>query len=187
MKIKNAKINVIISFLQLIILIIFFIWGINFKTESRVLDSNFFGVLSKIQISSNWQNFFWCLTNNISVLFIVFWLNYLTFGIIGTLWNLNNVFILAKIIKISLLLNSWLGVIFISLEIFSSLYSLLLSTHFRLEKYKLRKSYKEHHINEITYKNYDKHLKRNILINLSIIGGLLLIAAILETITLKYL
>ena len=114
-KIKFKKVY-LISLLQLIFQITFFVWGIYFESNSDVIPSNFLEILTKVQTTNALQNFIWCFTNNVAVLFIVFWLSYWTFGIIGTLWCANSSFMLAAMIKLSLGIGSWISVCFMLLE-----------------------------------------------------------------------
>ncbi|MDR1627179.1 MAG: stage II sporulation protein M [Oscillospiraceae bacterium] len=158
----NRK-NKIITISQLIIVGAFFIWGIFFRAESNsILPSNVLGMLTKVQTTSNWQNFLWCFSNNLAVLFIIFWLNYWTFGAVGTIWCANSAFTLGALIKFSIISKLWLSVIFMLLELVASVLMMIASMRQKFEK------------------NYKK-----MLIYFLIIAVTLLVAAILETIVLK--
>ncbi len=185
-KIKFKKIY-LIGLLQLIFEISFFIWGIYFKSNSNIISSNFLEVLTKVQTTNDLQNFIWCFTNNLVVLFIIFWLSYWTFGIIGTLWCANSSFMLGSIIKLSIGIGSWISVIFILLELSASIIMILFSTYFRFEKSKFKKFCKKNYINmnDEICKTVKKKREKNILIILSLIATILLIAAILETFALS--
>ncbi|MDR2074526.1 MAG: hypothetical protein LBP36_04140 [Oscillospiraceae bacterium] len=158
----NRKIK-IISMSQLAVVTVFFVWGILFRAESNgVLPSNVLGMLTKVQTTSDWQNFLWCFSNNLAVLFIIFWLNYWTYGILGGLWCANSAFTLGALIKFSIISKLWLSVIFMLLELSSSVFMMISSTFLKFKK------------------DYKKTL-----ISFLIIAIILFVAAILETIVLK--
>jgi hypothetical protein len=158
----NKKIKIIIIS-QLIIVGAFFIWGILFRAESNnVLPSNILGMLTKVQTMSDWQNFLWCFSNNLAILFIIFWLNYLTYGVLGGLWCANSAFTLGALIKFSIISKLWLSVIFMLLELSSSVFMMISSTFLKFKK------------------DYKKTL-----ISFLIIAIILFVAAVLEMIVLK--
>ena len=111
-KVKFKK-NYLIGLAQLIVQIACFVGGIYFSSNSNVISSNFLEMLTKVQTTNSLQNFFWCSTNNLAVLFIVFWLSYWTFGIIGTFWCANFSFMLGLMVKLSPIIGSWISVCFI--------------------------------------------------------------------------
>ena len=169
-----------ISLAQIIIQIACFIWGIYFVSNSDIMPTNFLEMLTKIQTTNNWQNFIWCLTNNLSVLFIVFWLSYWTFGVAGTLWCANSAFMLGAMIKLSVTINSWISVSFMLLELTASIIVMVSSTYFMFDK-----NSKKNYIYEYEYEMEKKKREKNILFFLLITAGILLVAAILETIALS--
>lgn len=179
MKIKFNKFYIII-FIQLLIQIIFLILGINFKSNynSNIIPSNILGMITKIQTTNNMKNFIWCFSNNLTVLFINFWLNYWTYGILGTIWCANSAFLFGYMIKISLMIKSWTSVIFVILEIFASSIMLFSSTYFRFKK-----SFSKLTIDDKKYEK--KRDEKNILSYMIIICIILLIAASLETFVLS--
>lgn len=183
---KFKKIH-LISLVQLIVYIVFFVCGICFNSTNDTVSSNVLGMLTKIQITNNFQNFLWCFTNNFAVLFIVFWLSYWTFGVIGTLWCVNSSFALGSMIKFSLIINSWICVCFISLELIASIFVIITSTYFRIKRFQFKTLCKKNHIDisDNKYKATKKSQEKNILFVLAIIAFILLIGATLETITLS--
>lgn len=180
-KIKFKKVYLIALF-QLFIQIAFFIWGICFKSNSNVIPTNFLEMLSKVQTTSSLQNFIWCFTNNLTVLFIVFWINYWTFGIIGTMWCANSSFILGAMIKLSLSIGSWVAVCFMLIELIASIIVILTGTYFRFEKHKFKRFCKRNYIDvdNAVRKTTKKKREKNILITLAMVASILLIAAVLE-------
>jgi len=185
-KIKLKKIY-IISVFQILLQIAFLVWGIHFKSNSNIVDTNFLSLLTKIQTTGSLQNFIWCLTNNITVLFVIFWLSYWTFGIIGILWCVNSSFMLGAIIEISLIERSWISIWFVLLEFLASMIIVLSSTYFRFEKFRFKKDCKKNHIDvdDEKYKLGNKKREKNILIIFAVVTAILLIAATLETIALS--
>ncbi len=61
-----------INLVQLLIIIVFFIIGINFKAEGSTISSTILSMLTKVQTSTPLQNFIWLLTHNLTVMFLVF-------------------------------------------------------------------------------------------------------------------
>ena len=163
----NIKTIHIICLLQSILQITFLIFGICFKSDSNVLDAGFLSLLTKVQSTSTLGNFFWCFTNNVAVLYTIFWFNYWSFGIIGTVWCAGSSFMLGAVIEFALIYNSWISVFFIVLELLASMIIILSSTYFRFEK--LERKVRE----------------RYILIVLFVVTVILLVAAVLETIALS--
>lgn len=161
-KIKIKVIH-IICFFQLILQITFLIFGICFKSDSNVLDTNFLSLLTKVQSTNTLQSFFWCFTNNIAVLYAIFWFNYWSFGVIGSVWCIGSCFMLGAVIEFAVIYNSWIAIFFIILELLASMIIILSSTYFRFEKFE------------------KKDRQRYILTVLFIVAVILLIAAVLET------
>ncbi len=184
---KKIKKVYLINLTQFILQVIFFIWGMHFRSDSNDISANILGMLTKIQTTSNFQNFFWCFTNNLSVLFIVFWLSYWTFGIIGTLWCTNSSFALGAMIKFSFIVHSWISLCFILLELMASIFTVVSSTYFRIEKFKFKNFCKKNqiNINDEKYKTTERKQEKNMLITVITVAFVLLIAAILETIALS--
>ncbi len=170
----------IISLVQLIIQFACFIWGICFTSNSNVVSTNFLEILTKIQVTNSWQNFIWCFTNNLSVVFIVFWLSYWSFGVLGTLWCANSAFMLGAMIKFSIMTNSWISVCFILLELTASIIAMLSSTYFIFNRIS-----KKNYLHGFEYETEKKKREKNILLSLLIIASIFLIAAILETVALN--
>ncbi len=179
--IKKFKKIYLISLTQIALQIMFFIWGINFKSDSNTISANILGMLTKIQTTNNLQNFIWCFTSNFAVLFIVFWISYWTFGVIGTLWSIDSSFALGSMVKVSLILNSWLSICFVFLEFIASIIAVTASTYFRIEKFKIKDASIENEISKTIKKKQEKRIS----FTLVMIVFILLIAAILETIVLS--
>lgn len=165
-KIKIKVIHVI-CLLQLLLQITFLIFGICFKSDSNVLNTSFLSLLTKVQSTNTLGRFFWCFTNNISVLYMIFWINYWSFGILGTIWCVGSSFMLGAVIEFALICNSWISVFFSVLELLASMIIILSSTYFRFEKFE------------------KKVRHRYILIFLLVVAAILLVAAVLETIALN--
>lgn len=184
---KKIKKVYLINLTQFVLQVIFFIWGVCFRSDSSDIPANILGMLSKIQTTSNFQNFVWCFTNNFSVLFIVFWLSYWTFGIIGTLWCANSSFALGAMIKFSFVLHSWISLCFILLELIASIFTVMASTYFRIEKFKFKNFCEKNqiNINDEKCKIIERKQEKNMLITVVTVVFVLLIAAILETIALS--
>lgn len=185
-QIKFKKIY-LIGLLQLIIQIAFFVWGICFKSNSNVIPTNFLEILTKVQTTNSFQNFIWCFTNNLTVLFIAFWVSYWTFGIIGTVWCANSSFMLGAMIKLSLSVNSWIAVCFMLLELIAVMIAALSSAYFRFEKSKFKKFFEKNYIDidDERRKTAKRKREKNILIILALIFNVSLVAAILEAVALS--
>lgn len=96
MEINKVKRIYYLSAAQVVLQIIFLIWGFNFKSDSSEVSSTILGMVSKVQSTNDIQNFVWLFTHNLTIMFIVFWVSYLSFGIIGTLWSINNAFMIGE-------------------------------------------------------------------------------------------
>lgn len=183
-KVKFKRYYLII-FSQLVLQILFFILGINFNSPESNIHTSFLEILTKVQINNVWQDFIWCLTNNIAVVFIVFWLNYWTWGIVGTLWGINNSFILGAVFRFCFILNSWLSVCFVMLEFIALVYSSLGGSYFRFKKDGFKKSLNLFHITDEKYSAIKTRQEKNIVINFLAIFIILFVAAVLESIVLN--
>lgn len=168
MKKCNFKKIYIVGLIQLIFQVVFFVLGFNFKPNSDNISSNFLEVLTKVQTTNSFQNFIWCFTNNLAVLFIVFWLSYWSWGILGTLWCANSSVIMGKLIKLSLMINSWISICFILIELIASWAVMVSSTYFRIDKC-LKSELREKYILRV----------------MGIITIILILAALLETLALN--
>ncbi len=167
-KLKFRKIYILII-IQIIIEVACLIWGCNFSAETNTISENFLEIITKVQTTNIWQNFIWCLGNNVSVMFIVFWLNYWTWGIFGTFWSINSSFCLGILVKLCLSMNLYIAVCFIILEWMASIISVMSTTYFRFIR-----------------REIDKQVWQiKILKSMGIIAGLLTIAAVLEAIALN--
>lgn len=165
--IKSTKIKLILG-IHLLIQIAFVVIGFCFKSNDNVIPSTLLEIVTKVQTTNSFQNFIWCFTNNFAILFIVFWINYWTFGVVGTIWCTSSAFILGSVIKVSMTLNLWIVPIFVSLELIASIIILLSSTYYRFEK-SVGKEKRQ----------------RGTIITLGIVALILVIAAVLETIVLN--
>lgn len=165
--IRSNKLKLILG-IHLLIQMACVIMGFLFKSNDNVVPSTLLEIVTKVQTTNSFQNFVWCFTNNFAILFIVFWVNYWTWGIVGTIWSSSSAFVLGSVIKVSMTLNLWIVPIFISLELIASIIILISSTYYRLEK------------------NIEKGKRqKGIIITLTVVSLILLIAAILETIVLN--
>lgn len=169
-RLNFRKIHILIV-IQIIVQIGCFIWGFNFNAETNAISESFLEIITKVQTTNIWQNFAWCLGNNISVIFIVFWLNYWTWGIVGTLWSINSSFCLGILVKLCLGMNLYIAVCFILLEWIASIISVMSTTYLRFIR-----------------RDIDKQVWQvKILRSMGLIAVLLVIAAILESIVLNYI
>lgn len=165
--IRSNKIKLILG-IHLLIQMAFVVLGFFFKSNDNVIPTTLLEVVTKVQTTNSFQNFVWCFTNNFAILFIIFWVNYWTWGTLGTIWCTSSSFILGSVIKVSIALNLWMVPIFVSLELIASIIILMSSTYYRFEK------------------NLEKEKRqRGIIITLTVVSLILLIAAILETIVLN--
>ena len=158
----------ICSLIQVICFIVgFFILEFFQKTTETVVPTTFLELIPKVQ-ENPMQNFLWCFTNNLAILFLAFWVNYWTWGILGTVWCASSSFIIGTIIKFSLVLKLWVVPIFACLELSAVILVVLSSIYYRFEK-KLEKE--------------QRH--KGIISVYAIVVLLLIIAAIIETFVLK--
>ena len=65
-----------------------------FKPNDNMIPSTLLEIVTKVQTTNSFQNFVWCFTNNFAILFIIFWVNYWTWGTVGTIWCISSAFIL---------------------------------------------------------------------------------------------
>ncbi len=175
---------------QLILQIVFLIFGFNFKSDANAVSSSILGMITKVQCTNNLQNFAWAFTHNLTMMFIIFWLSYFSFGIIGTLWCINNSFMIGALAKVYFLVidnNVWLSILFMALELIAAILVTLSSTYFRLEKHNFKKAFKNKIGSDEIYKIKKKKHEKNILHVFAVVAIVLLIAAIFETIVLSSL
>lgn len=170
----------LINLVQILIIIVFFIIGFNFKPDGNTISSTVLSMLTKVQTTDSLQNFIWLFTHNLMINFVIFWISYFSFGVIGTLWCISNTFMLGLLTKLYLTIidNVWLALLFMSLEFIAATLVMVSSTSFRIEKFKLSRS-------DENYTNKKKKLERNILYVFGMVAIILLIAAIIETIVLS--
>lgn len=89
-------------------------------------------VISKIHLNLT-HNFIWCLTIDLIIFLVAFWVNYWTWGIVGTLLCIVSTYALGTIVKLSIDLNSWLVFIAACLESLVMLFVVLLSVYYKFE------------------------------------------------------
>ncbi len=184
-KLKLDKIGIHIVYLLFILLqIVFLIFGFVSKFDSHVMGTNFLGLLTKIQTTGSFQNFIWCFTNNFTVLFIIFWLSYWSFGAVGILWCVNSSYVLGVVLRFSWDINSPMAISFILLEFASSVIIVATSMYFRFVKHQFAKFCETNYIGKDNpiYRTWKNKREKNILITLGAVAIILLIAAILEMI-----
>lgn len=175
---------------QLVFQIVCLILGFNFKSDTNVVSSSILGMITKVQCTNNLQNFIWVFTHNLAMMFIIFWISYFTFGIIGTFWCINNSFMIGTLTKsyFAIMGNSaWLSFLFMALELIAAILVTLSSTYFKLEKYNFKKTFKNKVDFDEIYKIEKKKHEKNILYVFAVVAIVLLTAAILETIVLSSL
>ena len=183
MKIKKVYYFIM---LQLFFNTLFLIMGFYFKSDNNVVSSSILGMVTKVQCTNDVQNFIWLFTHNLTVMFLGFWFNYFTFGIVGTFWSINNAFMLGTLIKIywNILDNAWLSILFVAIEFATTLITIFSSTYFRFEKTCFKKKFDNEFICSENYIIKKKAYEKNILHTFLLVTLLLLISAILETIVL---
>lgn len=188
MEINKVKRIYYLSAAQVVLQIIFLIWGFHFKSDSSEVSSTILGMVSKVQSTNDIQNFVWLFTHNLTIMFVVFWVSYFSFGIIGTLWTINNAFMIGALAKVYLIFvdDAWLALLFMSLEFIAATLVMVSSTSFRIEKSKLKKAFKYSLSGfDENYISRKKKLERNILYVFGMVAVILFVAAILETIVLS--
>lgn len=181
---KVKKVYYFIVF-QLFLNTLFLIWGFYFKSDNNTISSSILGIVTKVQCTNDFQNFIWLFSHNLTIMFLSFWLSYFTFGVIGTIWSINNAFMLGALTKIyrSILNNGWLSITFMAIEFVATLIITFSSTYFRSEKTYLKK-FNNESIYSRDYMIKKKAYEKNILRIFMIVAILLLISAILETLVL---
>lgn len=185
----NMKLNKthLINLVQILIIIVFFIIGFNFKPDGNTISSTVLSMLTKVQTTDSLQNFIWLFTHNLMINFVIFWISYFSFGVIGTLWCISNTFMLGLLTKLYLTIidNVWLALLFMSLEFIAAIITMVSSTSFRIEKFKLKKTFKYSLSGfDENYTSKKKKLERNILYVFGMVAVILFVAAILETVVL---
>ena len=190
MKSKKIKAVYYLLIAQLILQVVCLIWGFNFKSDSNVVSSSILGMITKVQCTNNLQNFIWAFTHNLAMMFIIFWLSYFTFGIIGTFWCVNNSFMIGGLAKAYFGIMSssaWLSILFMVLELIAAMLVTLSSTYFKLERHNFKKAFRNKIDFDEIYKIEKKKHEKSILYVFAAVAIVLLIAAILETIVLSSL
>lgn len=184
-KIKLHKTN-IVNLAQILVIAIFFIIGFNFKSEAAALPSTALEMLTKVQSTDDFQNFIWLFTHNITLMFVVFWISYFSFGAVGTVWCIGNAFMAGVLanLYLTIIKNPWLSILFIALELAAEIIITISSTYFRIEKFKFKKAYKD---NLSEYEIRKKKQEKNILLTFATVAVLLFVAALFETIVLSSL
>lgn len=187
MKSKKFKSLYYWNVAQLILPIIFLIWGFNFRSNNQVISSAILGMITKVQCTNLLQNFIWLFTHNLMVMFVSFWLSYFSFGIIGTLWCINNAFMIGQLSRVYLgvINDTWAAILFMLLEFVAAIITMASSTYLRFKKFNLKKTNNDKIYSAENYAKYKKKHEKNILFVYAIIAIILLIAAILESVVLS--
>ncbi len=172
---------------QLILTFIFLIWGFNFKTDNQIISSTILGMIAKVQCTNWLQNLIWLFTHNLTIMFLIFWVSYFSFGVIGTLWCINNAFMIGQLSKVYLgvIDDAWVAILFMLLEFVAAIITMVSSTYFRLKKFNLKKAANDKIYSAENYEKYKKKHEKNILFVYAIIAIILLIAAVLESVVLS--
>ncbi len=190
MKSKKIKAVHYLLIAQLVLQVVCLIWGFNFKSDSSVVSSSILGMITKVQCTNNLQNFVWAFTHNLAMMFIIFWLSYFTFGIIGTFWCINNSFMIGALAKAYFGIMSssaWLSILFMVLELIAAILVTLSSTYFKLERHNFKKAFRNKIDFDEIYRIEKKKHEKSILYVFAAVAIVLLIAAIIETIVLSSL
>lgn len=185
-KLELRKVGIQILYLLFVLSqILFLIFGFVSRFDSHVISTNFLGLLTKIQTTSSFQNFVWCFTNNFFVLFIIFWISYWSFGLVGVLWCTNSSYVLGVVLAFSCDIHSLVAIIFVLLEFACSVVIVEASIYFRFSKYKFSKFCEINYIDKDNpiYQTWKSKQDKNVLITLGVVASILLIAAILEMTT----
>lgn len=185
-KIKLHKTS-LVNLVQMLAIITFFIIGFNFKSEAAALPSTVLGMLTKVQSTNDLQNFVWLFTHNITLMFVVFWLSYFSFGAVGTIWCIGNAFMAGVLanLYLNIIKHPWLSILFIALEFAAEIVITISSTYLRFKKFNLKKANNDKIYSAENYAKYKKKYEKNILFVYAIIAIILLIAAILESVVLS--
>lgn len=173
--------------IQAVIQLCFFIIGMNFRSESSMMSSVLLGILTKVQVTNDFQNFIWAFSNNISILFIIFWISYWTFGVMGCICCINLSFVLGTIMQLAIAMNSLSAISFVAFEFLATLIITLTSFKFRIDKFDFTKMCEKESIvpEDISCKVWKQKHHKKIIMTFLCISIILLVAAVLETYVLK--
>lgn len=128
--IKNVNKNIWIICICFVIQVVCFSLGLYKSVHITTLE-----VIPKVHMYLT-RNFLLCLAISSFVLFIEFWLNYWTYGFIGTVLCAGLVFKIGTFVKASFVLNSWQAFIFLCLELILVISAVLLGVYYKFENNK---------------------------------------------------
>lgn len=139
------KNNILISF-QIALFVTCFILGcFYFSPKSDRINVQFISMLTKLQSTNFFGNVCWLFSHNFSIMFIIYLISYLTFGVIGTLWCAVNSFMIGALLKIYVtmihnnVVDLIIGCSFMAIEFACSVAIAYFSTYFRIEDHKSKK------------------------------------------------
>lgn len=182
---KKIKVNKIclVNLIQVLVIFISFIVGFNFKISpnANTMPSTVLAMLTKVLTTNDIQNFFWLFAHNLTIMFAVFWVSYFSFGVVGTLWCVSNVFVAGILTKVYLTIINplWLIILITILELGAAIITMISSTNLGFEKFKFKKTFKLCGSDKDSIK---RSHEKNVLIVFAIIALLLFTSAVLEAI-----
>ena len=132
---KNRKIIYLIFYIAFLSTFLF--GALNNQSETNIIDLKFIKLSAKAQCNNWLSNFVFLLTNNIAIEFVLFWLNFWTYGIIGTIFLLSSSFAMGLVSKLLIELDLFYGISFVLLELVVSAFVFTKSLDFRLLKTKI--------------------------------------------------
>ena len=166
--------------LQLTLQVACFVWGFTYKSDVVTLQPSFLSTMSRIQTTKSLQNFLWCFSNNICILYVTFWLNYFTYGVVGTIVAFNSVFALGAISRVALALSWFHYLSFVLIEFLNALIIAASSTYFAYMRNR-----KTNYLHDNDFEIEKKARQKSILKILCFVAILATIAALIETIVLQ--
>lgn len=132
---KNRKIIYLILYIAFLSAFLFGI--LNNKYETDTVDLNILRLSAKAQCNNWINNFIFLLSNNIAVEFVLFWINFWTYGTIGTIFLLSSSFAMGLVSKLLIELGLFYGISFVLLELIVSAFVFTKSLEFRISKTKI--------------------------------------------------
>ena len=153
-----------------------FIWGFFYSSNAVSIQPHFLSTMSRIQNTGNLQNFIWCFSNNLCILFVSFWANYFTYGIVGTILCFNSVFLLGSISKFVISVSWYRYLSFILMEFLNILIIAISSTYFTYQK-----NCKKNYLYNNEYELEKKARERGVLRVFLVVAIITITAATIET------
>lgn len=122
---------------EIILIVCGLLSGIFHRNNTTTISMGFVSMATKSFYTNYWQNLLWLLSNNFAVLFLAYFANYWTAGILGTLWTVRTAFIFGVLYKLYIYFpNKFLSLFFVTLELISASAVAIASTYHTIEKQK---------------------------------------------------